>query len=526
MAEDRGVTPIAGRGALTVVRGRDHRGGLRLAADVAIVGSGAGGAVVASLLARAGLRVVVLEEGDWVRPSEYGSMRPTGTMRRCWREGALSAAVGIGNTPFISVLQGKCVGGSSVLTGGVCFRIPDEVLREWSHDLGLRSMTAEGVDAHFRAVEQVVHVETVPEGMRSRGTELFLEGAAKMGIAMKSMRRNTSGCRGVSRCNFGCPHGAKLSVDVSYLPDACRHGAVIVTDALVERVDVTSGVARGVRGRLLGEEGDPGAAFDVRAKLVVVACGSLHTPLLLRSSGVDSRHVGRHMTLHPGFRVGAVFDETVEGWDGALQSVYSDHFASEGITLVSVHPPPSVIAAAYPGVGPEYLENVRKTPHYAMFGGMIHDEGGGRVHRFFGREPVVTYKMARGDVPRLLRAIEIVARMGFAAGAREIALPVFGIEPLRTERELDEFVARPPAMRRVECTAYHPLGTAKMSADPRAGVVKETGESWQVDNLYVADGSVLPTSIGVNSQLPIMGVAHKIATGIAADWGRIARRAA
>ena len=188
--------------------------------------------------------------------------------------------------------------------------------------------------------------------MRSRSTELFVEGAARMGIPMKSMRRNTSGCRGVSRCNFGCPHGAKLSVDVSFLPDACARGARH-RDRRARRARSTSpaGVARGVRGRLLDADGARGAPFEVRAKVVVVACGSLHTPLLLRASGVDSQHVGRHMTLHPGFRVGAIFDEVVEGWDGALQSVYSDHFASDGITLVSVYPPASVLSAAFPGVG-------------------------------------------------------------------------------------------------------------------------------------------------------------------------------
>jgi choline dehydrogenase-like flavoprotein len=511
---------------LDVIRGREVRSRLQFATDVVIVGSGAGGAVAASQLARAGLRVVVLEEGDWVRPSEYGRLTPMGTLRRCWREAGLSAAVGLGDTPFISVLQGRCVGGSSVLTGGVCFRIPDEVLHEWSHDLGLRTMTPEGVDHHFSAVEQVVHVETVPHAMRSRSTELFVEGAARMGIPMKSLRRNTRGCRGVSRCNFGCPHGAKLSVDVSFLPDACAHGAVVVSDALAERIDVSGGVARGVRGRLLDADRRPGVPFEVRARAVVVACGSLHTPLLLRASGVDSKHVGRHMTLHPGFRVGAIFDEVVEGWDGALQSVFSDHFASEGITLVSVYPPASVLSAAFPGVGAHHRQHVHKMPNLAVFGGMIHDQGGGRVHRWLGREPLVTYRMAAEDAPRLLRAIGIVARMGFAAGAREIAMPVFGIDTLKSERELDDLLAHPPHMRRVECTAYHPLGTAKMSTDPRAGVVRESGETWQVDNLFVADGSVLPTSIGVNSQLPIMGVAHKIAAGIADDWTRLARRAA
>jgi choline dehydrogenase-like flavoprotein len=517
---------MAADGHLTVLRGRERKAPLDLSADVVIVGSGAGGAVVASQLARAGLAVVVVEEGDWVRPAEYARLTPTGTLRRCWREGGLSAAVGLGDTPFISLLQGKCVGGSSVLTGGVCFRIPDEVLQEWSHDLGLRTMTPESVDAHFDAVEQVVHVETVPDSMRSRSTELFVEGAARMGIPMKSMRRNTRGCRGVSRCNFGCPHGAKLSVDVSYLPDACAHGALVVSDARVDRVDVTSGVARGVRGRLLDADGSRGVPFEVHAKVVVVACGSLHTPLLLRASGVDSWHIGRHLTVHPGFRVGAIFDEVVEGWDGALQSVFSDHFAAEGITLVSVYPPASVLAAAFPGVASHHRAHVHKMPNLAVFGGMIHDQGGGRVRRSLGREPFVTYRMAAQDRPRLLRAIEIVARMGFAAGAREIAMPIFGVDTLRSERVLDELMRHPPPMQRVECTAYHPLGTAKMSADARAGVVRESGEAWQVANLFVADGSVLPTSIGVNSQLPIMGVAHKIAAGIADDWRRLARRAA
>jgi choline dehydrogenase-like flavoprotein len=517
---------MAEAGGVTVLRGREQRKPLSLAVDVVIVGSGAGGAVTARELARAGRSVVVLEEGPFVPPTEYGRLPPMGTFQRCAREAGLSAVVGVGESPFISLLQGRCVGGSSVLTGGVCFRIPDEVLHEWSHRLGLRTMTAEAVDPHFRVIEDVVHVETVPESMRSRGTELFVEGAAKLGIEMKSLRRNTKGCRGASRCNFGCPHGAKLSVDVSFLPDASANGAMIVSDALVDRVDVTSGVARGVRGRFLGEDGEWRVPFEVRAKVVVVACGSLHTPVLLRSSGVDSPHVGRHLTLHPAVRVSALFDEEVEGWDGAMQPVYSDQFAAEGVTLVGVYPGPSVLAAGFPGVGRKHRALVHRTPHLAVFGGMIHDEGGGRVRRWLGREPLVTYRMAPEDRPRLVRCIELLGRMAFAAGAREVAMPIFGTDTIKSEREIDDFVARPPKMQRIECTAFHPLGSAKMSVDPRSGVVKETGETWQVDNLFVIDGSVLPTSIGVNSQLPIMGVAHKLATGMVDAWAKLARRAA
>src|SRR5271156_3120374 len=148
---------------LNVLRGRTRGQRLDLKADVVVVGSGAGGAVVARELARAGRRVIVVEEGDWVRSAEYGRLTPVQTMRRCWREAGLSAAVALGETPFISILQGRCVGGSSVLTGGVCFRVPDEVLHHWSHDLGLKTMTPDGVDPHFRAVEEAVHVEAVPD---------------------------------------------------------------------------------------------------------------------------------------------------------------------------------------------------------------------------------------------------------------------------------------------------------------------------------------------------------------------------
>src|SRR5262249_1423857 len=156
-------------------------------------------------------------------------------------------------------------------------------------------------------VERICHVEEVPEYLRSCATERFVEGADKLGIPMKPMRRNTNGCRGAARCNFGCPHGAKLSVDVSFLPMAVRRGARVLSGALVAGIGITGGRAGGVRGRFLdGRSGEPGVRFEIRAKMVIVACGTLHTPLLLRRSGLDSPHVGRHVTLHPAVRIGAL----------------------------------------------------------------------------------------------------------------------------------------------------------------------------------------------------------------------------
>ncbi len=508
------------------MHGREQEAPFFERVDVVIVGSGAGGAVAARELSRSGLSVLVLEEGGHYLPEEYGAMTPSNSIRRLAREAGLAVAVARGDTPLISVLSGKCVGGSSVLTGGVCFRIPDDVLHDWSTTLGLHGLTPERLAPYFDEIEEAIHVETVPEAMRSRSTQLFVEGAAAMGVTMKSLRRNTSGCQGASRCNFGCPHGAKMSVDRSFLPDAFAHGARLVSDALVERIDFAANRATGVRGRLLdGVTGEPRVPFVVQAKVVIVACGSLHTPVLLRRSGMDTEAIGKHLTLHPAFRVSALFDEEVNGWDGAMQAIYADHFQPEGITLVGVYSAVNVLAAALPGLGKEHRRLAAQMNRMAFFGGMVHDDGGGRVHRWLSREPLVTYRMSPRDRARMWRGIQILGTMAFRAGAREVMMPVFGSTPLTSERELLDATERPPPAARVESMAFHPLGSAKMSRDRRAGVVKPTGEAWAADNLFIADGSVLPTSIGVNSQVPVMAMALRIARGVRDEWTMLARRA-
>jgi len=494
-----------------VMRGREVRVPLAAQADVVVVGSGSGGAVVARELASAGRSVIVAEEGGYWVPEHYAAMTPSNMFRRMAREAALAAAIGIGETPLIAVLAGKCVGGSSVLTGGVCFRIPEPVLDRWVRDLGLTHMSPAALDPHFAAVERAIAVETVPPHLRSRSTELFVEGAAKLGIRMKPLRRNTRGCKGAARCNFGCPHFAKTSVDVSFLPDACARGARILSDALVERVIVTGGRAAGIRGRFLDERGEPRIPFEIAAKAVVVACGALHTPLLLRRSGLRGRPLGRGLTLHPSVRVYGIFDERVDGWDGAFQSVYSDDLEHDGITLISAYGTPNLLAGGFPGVGREHRTFVHRIPHTAVFGAMIHDEGGGSVRRWISREPLLTYRLATRDGERMRRAIRVLAEMAFAAGAHQVILPVFGAPPVASTHELEVFLGSRPSLRRVECVSFHPLGSARMSTDPSRGVVKPSGETWAVKGLFVADGSVLPSSIGVNSQLPVMAVARQIA---------------
>ena len=496
-----------------IVHGRTIKRPFSHGCDVVVVGSGAGGATVATHLAEAGYRVTILEEGPYIRRDDYQHFTPTQTLRRLFREAGMLAALGLGQTPLISLTVGRAVGGSSLLTGGVCFRIPSDIHHRWDSELGLHSLSEQALENEYQDVERRIGVTQVPTRLRSASSNKFVAGAEKMGIDIQPLRRNTGdACEGNARCNFGCPAGAKRAVDIAYLPTAFDRGARVVSDALVEEVMIEGGRAVGVRGRLLGGRyGAPGHAFEVRARAVVLCCGTVHTPLLLQRSGVKAYGLGKLITLHPAARVVARFDDRLNGWDGALQSCYSDHLHKEGIKLVGVYSPVNVLAAGFPGVGPALLRRVRDMPYYGVFGCMVHDEGGGQVSRGIGREPNLSYRMAARDLARLRKGIRVVSEMALAGGAREVITPIFGMDAITTHAQAKAIETDSVDARRIECMAFHPLGSARMASDARAGTVDAHGQCYQVPKLFVADGSVLPTSIGVNSQVPIMTVATRIA---------------
>jgi choline dehydrogenase-like flavoprotein len=346
---------------------------------------------------------------------------------------------------------------------------------------------------------------------------LFGEGMQKLGHTMKPLRRNTDGCCGCSRCNFGCPNQAKLSVDLTYLRKALSHGTRIYSDCRADQIDIENGKAVGVSGRLVdGPSGRPKGRFRVRAETVVVCAGSLHTPLLLMRSGVGKRSkvVGKRLTLHPASRVGAIFDTPVNGWQGALQSTYCDDLEHEGITFTSVYAPLNILAAALPGVGAAHHARIRKMGELAVFGVMVHDAGGGTIYKGFGREPFVTYRMTKEDKHKLFRGVKRAAEAFFAAGAKEVLVPFYGFDGMKSPDELSKLDPDRVPARLAECAAFHPLGSARMGTDAAHGVVDPQGQAFDVANLYVSDGSLFPTSIGVNSQLPIMTVATRIAWGL------------
>jgi choline dehydrogenase-like flavoprotein len=316
-------------------------------------------------------------------------------------------------------------------------------------------------------------------------------GAQALGWSGEYLHRASRGCVGSGVCAFGCTTGGKQHTGNTYVPRAWDAGAVTVTGARVH--DVRPG--RGVRARTSG-----GARLQVDAELVVVAGGTIGTPVLLRRSGIRHPQLGRNLSLHPATGVWAEVDEDVDMTVGVPQAYAVDEFAGEGIMLEGWTGPPDMLALSLPASGDEHQRLMSGWRRLAQAGLMIRDDSRGTVRSIAGRT-VIRYDVGRSDAARLVRALAVAARLQLAAGARAVHLPIRGLPPVTDPRELERLAARP---RQLGLTAFHPLGTAA------AGTVVDR-DLKLADGLLVADGSVVPGALGVNPQLTIMALATRAA---------------
>jgi choline dehydrogenase-like flavoprotein len=494
-----------------VLDGAEARRDIARAADVIVVGTGAGGAVAAATLAEAGARVLLLEEGARHGAEDFTG-RPLEMVRRLYRDGGLTATIGV---PTIPLPLGCAVGGTTIINSGTCFPAPDHVLERWVREDGLEDYAPAAMAAQFGAVAERLGVTPVPEEQLGPNAQLFRKGADALGFTGTPIPRNARACAATGVCAFGCPTGAKRSMDVSFVPAALAAGAELITRARVSRVLLDGSRAWGVEGVLLDAGGRPsGRRLRAVADAVVVAGGAIHTPLLLWASGIRHPALGRHLRIHPAARVGALFDEPVRGWIGVPQSYHVSHFEAEGIFLQGIFAPPAIEAPTVPGIGAKHHERMRRFGHLGSFGALISESGSGRVTNAFGK-PLILYPLGRDDRRRMARAIALTAEIWFAAGAREVFTGVRSTPILRTPAEARALATTDVPAGHFELMAFHPLGTARMSADPLRGVVDGAGRVHGCAGLYVADASVLPTSPRRNPQLTIMAVAAKIARDLA-----------
>jgi len=496
----------------------DYGGDIAEKADVCVIGSGAGGAVAAKELAQKGHSVVLLEEGGH-HTRETWSGKPFSAMVEMFRNGGGTFTLGI---PAVSITLGRCIGGTTTINSLTCFRTPSRVLGTWRDELGLARFTEEYLDPYFQRVENEIHVAELPWEVLGNCAKIIKRGADRLGLNCRPLKHNAVNCRGCGTCQFGCIDGAKQSMDVTYVPEAVKHGARVYAHCRADRLIVRSGRIEGVRASLIDPEtGVRAHTMTVEARAVIVACGSLITPSFLKRSGLKNKNIGRNLRIHPGARVCAIMKEKVEGWKGVSQGAYIDDFENEGIILEGIFVHPSILLGAFPFIGLPFKELASQYAHVAAFAAMIHDTGEGRVYRSGPGGILSTYFINRRDIELLKKGVAYVAKIFFAAGAVRVLtafrqMPVLD-SPDDVQRLLDLKV-RPGDNH--EAMAFHPLGTCRMGVSPKSGAVDSNGESFEVKNLFVADGSVVPTSLGVNPQITIMALANHIADRVSDRLGR------
>lgn len=505
-------------------------------ADVCVVGTGAGGGVTAEILSRAGLTVILVEEGP-LRSSRDFRMREADAYPQLYQESAARKT----RDKAINILQGRCVGGSTTVNWTSSFRTPETTLRFWRDRLGLTGYASAALQPWFEFMEERLSIrewEVAP----NENNALLARGTAKLGIPSGIIRRNVKGCWNLGYCGMGCPTNAKQSMLVTTLPAALDAGATLLVNAQAWRLSRLAGGDRGGFDTLeiVPSPQAPKVAVaaattgTVRARHFVLAAGSLGTPsLLLRSAAPDPHSVlGRRTFLHPTVISAASMAEAVNAHAGAPQSVYSDHFLDSvgidgplGFKLEAPPLHPVIFATTMAGFGEQHATLMREFTRTHVLLALLRDgfhpeSQGGRVLLRDDGSPVLDYPLGHPIFDAVRRAYLAMAEIQFAAGAKSVlpvheqALPYTSWSQARSA--IAGLELKPLSTRIVSA---HVMGGCAMSGDARDGVVTPDGRHHQLPNVSVFDGSIFPTSIGANPQLSIYCIVARLATKLAGELG-------
>jgi choline dehydrogenase-like flavoprotein len=474
--------------------------------DVAIVGSGAGGAVAAATLAEAGLDVIVLEAGAGYTRDSYPT-DPLEAIASIYRDGGLTIAEG---RPPIPVPVARTVGGTTVINSGTCFRTPDPVLETWRDRYGIA--WADQLAPDFAEAEEFLRVTPLDPERMGRNGQLAMEGAAALGASGGPISRNAGDCVQCSSCPYGCRIDAKRGMHVSYLPRAVAAGARLRAGVEARRLIVEGGRVAGVRCVVeeAGARNGNRRPYTVRARrATIVAGGALGTPELLLRSRLGGDRVGRNLHMHPACWVGARYEEEVRGWEGVMQSYYVDEWEAEQVLLEATFTPLPFGGAWLGGSGREHQEAILGFGQVGSIGVQLTDESSGRVGIARDGSIRASYRLTDEDAGRVVFGIARAAEVHFAAGAAEV-YPNIGRVPVLRPGDVAEFEATRFKPSELRLEAFHPMGTARIAPEGE-GVCDSRGAVRGIDDLYVADASLFPTAASVNPMMTIIAFAKRVA---------------
>ncbi|MYM23783.1 GMC family oxidoreductase [Duganella sp. FT135W] len=513
-----------------VTDGAQLQNDLTLEADVVIVGTGAGGGVTAEILAQAGLKVLMVEEGA-LKSSRDFKMREAEAYPALYQESAARKTRDKG----ITILQGRTVGGSTTINWTSSFRTPDITLRYWNKHFGLADYTPEALAPWFGKMEERLNVINWPAAP-NENNDLLRRGASKLGIPTAAIRRNVNGCWNLGYCGMGCPTNAKQSMLVTTIPSALQHGASLLTRVRAERLLIKGDHVRELECVALSADGlsTTGRRVTLRAKHFVLSGGAINTPALLMRSTAPDPHglLGTRTFLHPTVISAALFEQRVDGYSGAPQTVYSDHFLHteriDGPIGYKLEVPPLhplLFSTTMPGFGAQHAAVMQQFPHmHAMLAllrdGFHDDAPGGSVALAHGA-PVLDYPVSDFIWNGVRRALLTMAEIQFAAGAQSVTPAHERAQVYRTWEQAKAGInALPFKLLQTRVVSAHVMGGCGMSDDERLGVTSSSGRYHGLANVSVHDGSLFPTSIGANPQLSIYGIVARLASGLAQELAR------
>ncbi len=491
--------------------------------DVVVIGSGAGGSVIAATVAKAGHRVLVLEAGPFETPETFTQRELHGTDRMFERHGLMAT-----RDFAFGVLHGHTAGGGTTVNWMTSLPPPRFALEEWEQRFGIPGLTGLDFQAHIDEVWTRLGVNT-DEAVLTPVSQVLRRGCEALGYVFGKdfhiTPKNAQGCLNrCTYCNYGCIYSAKQSTLVTYLPDAHRRGAQFLFDTEAKTVDVRDGTAAGVDAmhRAQGRE----IPIRVRAKVVVLAAGAIHSPAILLRSGVRGPNVGLGMRFDPTTAVGAVYPHLIESWKGIPQTLHIDRWLNVdgehyGFWLETVPAHPGLTGIGLPWrSGRDHKEAMRRFPRTASNIILVRDRSAGRVTIDRHGNPVIEYRMVKTDRDTMIRGIVESARIHIAAGAQSVwslhsepcDIPLRD-GPIRPS-ELDAFEARVRGLgirpNALALFTAHAMGSVPMGASDRFPT-RPTGELRAARNLFIGDGSVFPTPPGVNPMITIMAMARRTA---------------
>ena len=506
-----------------LVRGRDIRKDETIEADFAVIGSGPGGSIAAYRLASAGASVVVLEEGGYHTRAEF-KMQEEWSYPTLYQEHGNRASDDLS----ITILQGRSVGGGTTVNWTTSLRTPETTLEFWRRFRNVEGVTREALSPHWDEVEKRLSVHAAAEDEVNENNRVLLEGAKKLGLSFELLPRNVVRCMQTGMCGLGCPVDAKQAMHLTYLPDAAERGARIFANCRVARLSARGRSVVEAQAEVLDESADrpTGRTLSVRAKAFILSGGAINTPRLLRRSALPDPYdrAGRRTWIHPTVVVAGRFDRRIEPYFGAPQSVASRHFAVRpgkiGFFLETPPAQPMLAGLALTGFGETHRAAMKQLPNTAISiallidgflpeerGGTVGERGAGRLSFSYDRVPALAEAMRE--------AIRTMSRVQLAAGAREAVSFHEPALTIRTERDLASLDSASVAPNRCALFTAHQMGGAPMGEDPRRAVVNSRLKHHHLDNLYVMDGSVFPTSLGVNPQISILGLSSLAANALA-----------